>query len=439
MPETGNGHPLPPGDAPRVVERLFRDEWGKMVATLTRIFGIEHLTLAEDVVQEALARALQTWPFYGIPENPSAWIMRVSRNLALDHARRASLFRHKEADIAAFLEPTETGDPVFDETEIQDDRLRMIFACCHPQVPQDAQVALALKTLCGFDTAEIASAFLSSEAAVAKRLTRAKQRIREAQIPFEIPTGAELPSRLEGVLQTLYLLFNEGYKASGGERLVREELCREAIRLATLVAGHPACERPEVHALLALMLLNAARLPARTDAEGNLLLLEDQDRSRWDRGMIARGMRHLAKSASGDAAGAYHLQAGIAACHCVARDYASTDWPHILSLYDQLLDLDASPVIALNRAVALANVHGPQAGLDAAQALIAELEPYYLLHVVLGELESRLGRDSAATAHFQRALERASTPAERTFLAKKLSECDSREQVSSDGNASRCA
>jgi RNA polymerase sigma-70 factor (ECF subfamily) len=407
-----------------VVERLFREEWGKMVATLTRIFGIEHLTLAEDVVQEALARALQTWPFYGVPENPSAWIMRVSRNLALDHARRATLFRHKEAQIAAFLEPSEAADPVFDETDIQDDRLRMIFACCHPLVPQDAQVALALKTLCGFSIAEIASAFLSSEPAVAKRLTRAKQRIREARIPFEIPTGAELAARLESVLQTLYLLFNEGYKASGGERLVREELCREAIRLATLVVEHPACKQPEVHALLALMLLNAARLPARTDAEGNLLLLEDQDRSRWNHEIIARGMRHLAASASGDEAGAYHLQAGIAACHCVARDYASTDWAHILALYDQLLKIDASPVIALNRAVALANVHGPQAGLDAAQALRAELEPYYLLHVVLGELESRLGRDEAAAAHFQHALERVSTATERAFLAKKLRECD---------------
>jgi RNA polymerase sigma-70 factor (ECF subfamily) len=405
-----------------VVERLFREEWGKMVATLTRIFGIEHLTLAEDVVQEALARALQTWPFYGIPENPSAWIMRVSRNLALDHARRASLFRHKEAEIAAFLEHPETTEPIFTEAEIQDDRLRMIFACCHPQVPQDAQVALALKTLCGFSTAEIASAFLSSEAAVAKRLTRAKLRIREARIPFEIPAGAELSARLESVLQTLYLLFNEGYKASGGERLVREELCHEAIRLATLVAGHPSCERPAVHALLALMLLNAARLPARTDPEGNLRLLEEQDRTRWDHEMIARGMRHLAESASGAEAGAYHLQAGIAACHCTARDYTSTDWPLILSLYDQLLEIDASPVIALNRAVALANVHGAQAGLDAAEALRAEggLESYYLLHVVLGELETRLGRSNAAAGHFRRALERTEATAEREFLAKKL-------------------
>jgi RNA polymerase sigma-70 factor (ECF subfamily) len=426
MPEPGDSQLPPPGEAPRVVERLFRDEWGRMVATLTRIFGIEHLTLAEDVVQEALARALQTWPFYGIPENPSAWIMRVSRNLALDHARRASLFRHKETEIAAFLERPEPSDPDFDESEIQDDRLRMIFACCHPEVPRDAQVALALKTLCGFSTAEIASAFLCSETAVAKRLTRAKQRIREARIPFEIPAGGELSARLDAVLQTIYLLFNEGYKASSGERLVRDELCHEAIRLAALVAGHPACNRPEVHALLALMLLNAARLPARTDAEGNLLLLEEQDRARWDGESIARGMRHLAASARGGEAGAYHLQAGIAACHCFAHDYASTDWPRILALYDRLLEIDASPVVALNRAVALANVHGAEAGLEAALALRAEgaLDSYYLLHVVLGELESRLGRVEAAATHFQQALERTEAATERAFLAKKLRGCD---------------
>ena len=235
-------------DMPEVVEDLFRREWGKIVATLTRIFGIERLALAEDVVQEALARALQTWPYYGIPENPSAWIMRVARNLALDQARRETRFRNKQEDIAGFFERS-FGDPPVAQDEIEDDRLRMIFVCCHPEIPQEAQVALALRTLCGFNVAEIANAFLTSEAAIAKRLTRAKQRIRSARIPFEIPAGPELTARLNGVLQTLYLLFNEGYKASGGDRLIREELCHEAIRLTDLVARHSAGNRPQTHAL----------------------------------------------------------------------------------------------------------------------------------------------------------------------------------------------
>jgi RNA polymerase sigma-70 factor (ECF subfamily) len=216
----------------------------------------------------------------------------------------------------------------------------MIFACCHPEIPQEAQVALALRTLCGFNVTEIANAFLTTEAAVAKRLTRAKQRIRAAHIPFEIPGGPELTSRLDGVLQTLYLLFNEGYKASGGERLIREELCHEAIRLTDLVAGHLAGNRPKTHALLALMFLNAARLSARTDAEGHILRLREQNRSRWDKAMIARGMFHLAQSAEGTEISAYHLQAGIAACHCVAQDAKATNWRQILSLYDQLVELD---------------------------------------------------------------------------------------------------
>ena len=280
-------------DMPEVVEDLFRREWGKIVATLTRIFGIERLALAEDVVQEALARALQTWPYYGIPENPSAWIMRVARNLALDQARREVRFRNKQEEIAGFFERS-FGDPPVAQDEIEDDRLRMIFVCCHPEIPQEAQVALALRTLCGFNVAEIANAFLTSEAAIAKRLTRAKQRIRSARIPFEIPAGPELTARLNGVLQTLYLLFNEGYKASGGDRLIREELCHEAIRLTDLVAGHSAGNRPPTHALLALMYLNAARLSARTDSEGHILRLKEQNRSRWDKSMIAKGMFHLA-------------------------------------------------------------------------------------------------------------------------------------------------
>src|SRR5438046_7677589 len=279
-----------PPEVSGIVEHLFRHEGAKMVAILTRIFGIEHLNLAEDVVQEALARALQTWPFYGVPKNPSAWNMRESRNLALDVVRRRKVFQNKQAEISRLMDRdgATPDDAIFSEDEISDDRLRLMFVCCHPAIPAEAQIALALKTLCGFSVTEISHAFLTTEAAIAKRLTRAKQKIQEAQVPFEIPTGDELTRRLDSVLHSLYLLFNEGYKASSGENLVREELCDEAIRLTQLLAQHRAGNQPKTHALLALMLLNAARIPARQDDKGNLLRLEDQDRSLWDQTMIAR-------------------------------------------------------------------------------------------------------------------------------------------------------
>jgi len=398
-----------------------------MVATLTGVFGTEHLTLAEDVVQEALARALQTWPFYGVPENPAAWIMRASRNLALDVVRREKNFRDKEPEIIRLMDvETSTPDVAnFVEHEISDDTLRMMFVCCHPVISPEDQVALALKTLCGFSPAEIAKAFLTTEAAIAKRLTRAKQKIREARIAFEIPAGEELARRLDGVLPSLYLMFNEGYKASSGDKLVREDICAEAIRLTGLLAEHPAGNRPRTHALLALMLLNAARIPARVDDEGNLLRLQEQDRARWNQPMIARGLFHLAQSAAGNEITEYHLQAGISACHCAAKDYASTDWLQILSLYDRLVEFNGSPVVALNRAVALAEVRGPQAGIEAVNAIqnLKFLESYYLLYAVLGEFESRLNHTQAAAGHFRKSLQLAEIKSEQSFLAKRLQAC----------------
>ena len=411
-----------------MVEHLFRHEAGKMVATLTGIFGLEHLTLAEDVVQESLSRALQTWPFYGIPNNPSAWIMRASRNLALDVVRRQKVFRDKEPEISRLMEGegSSPGTAVFSEHEIADDHLRLMFVCCHPAVPADAQAALALKTLCGFSISEISRAFLTTDAAIAKRLTRAKQKIRDAEIPFAIPEGAELTSRLDGVLQSLYLLFNEGYKASSGEKLVREDVCHEAIRLTDLLAKHPAGNQPRTHALLALMLLNAARLPARVDEEGNLLRLQEQDRSRWDQSLIARGMFHFAQSATGQTLTEYHLQAGIAACHCTAKDYDATDWKKILSLYDLLLQSDPSPVVALNRAIVVANLRGPQAGLDAIAAIrdLETLNTYYLLYAVLGEFEAQLSHAQIAADHLRKALQLAGLKSEHLFLSKKLRACE---------------
>jgi RNA polymerase sigma-70 factor (ECF subfamily) len=419
-----------PENVSEVVEHLFRHEGGKMVATLTRIFGLEHLSLAEDVVQEALVRALQTWPFYGIPENPAAWIMRASRNLALDFVRRQKVFREKESEIIHLMDRPGPGTDhvVLEQEEIGDDRLRLMFACCHPVIPVDSQIALALKTLCGFGITEISRAFLTTDAAIAKRLTRAKQKIREAQVTFEIPAGEELSRRLDGVLKLLYLLFNEGYKASTGEALVREDICREAIRLTGLLVEHSIANQPKTHALLALMLLNAARFPTRVDEDGNLLRLQDQDRSRWDQTMIARGMFHLARSAEGDQVTEYHLQAGIAACHCAAADYESTDWPRILALYDLLLDFDDSPVVALNRAVAVSYVHGPAAGIAAVEAIRrhSELDSYYLLYAVCGDFQARLGHFSSAAESFRDALKLADLQSERAFLSKRIEECEDR-------------
>jgi len=419
--------PHPRSEISGVVEHLFRHESVKMVATLVHIFGIEHFQLAEDVVQEALSRALQTWPFYGVPQNPAAWLMQTARNRALDVVRRQKTFREKEAEIIHTMDSDVSlpHEAMVSEEEITDDRLRMMFVCCHPQIPADAQAALALKTLCGFGVTEIARAFLTTDAAIAKRLTRAKQKIAEAKIPFEIPPVNELAPRLDRVLQSLYLLFNEGYKASAGDTLIREDICTEAIRLAQLLAQHPSGNRPKTHALLALMLLNAARTPARVDDQGNLLRLRDQDRSKWDQQMIARGLFHLAQSAGGSEIAEYHLQAGIAACHCAAKDYASTDWGSILAFYDRMLTFDDSPVIALNRAVALAELRGPREGIKAVKAIpgLKALESYYLFHAVLGDFEFQLHHLQMAAAHFQRALQLAETPPEKKFLEHRLQAC----------------
>jgi predicted RNA polymerase sigma factor len=317
------------------------------------------------------------------------------------------------------------GDSPRFDTEVKDDRLRLMFACCHPLVPQEAQTALALKTLCGFGTGEIAKAFLTTEAAIAKRLTRARQKIRELRIPFEIPSGEELLIRLDGVLQTLYLLFNEGYKASSGENLIREELCNEAIRLAMLLAEQSVGNQPHTHALLALMLLNGARLPARVDTEGNILRLKEQDRSSWNQAMIRRGMLHLTQSAAGDQLTAYHLQAGIAACHCAAADYKSTDWSQILSLYDRLVELDDSPIVSLNRAVAAAQVHGPRAGIEAVEAIRnrQSLDSYYLLYAVLAEFETQLNDFESAADHLRKAIQLTEIKSEQLLLSNRLRDC----------------
>ena len=414
-----------------LAENLFRHEGARLVATLTSHFGLQHLQLAEDVVQEALVRALQTWPYRGVPDNPAAWLTQTAKHLALDVLRRERNWLDKQDRIATeherWLSTTTTEEP---HETFADATLRMLFVCTHPQLSPEAQTALALRTLCGLSPAEIAAAFLTSEAALSKRLVRARQRNRELGLPFVVPEPQELPTRLDGVLGTLYLLFNEGYKASSGDQLVRQDLCQEAIRLATLLTEYPATQEPRTHALLALMMLCAARLPARSDDAGNLLRLHEQDRSTWDQTMIQQGIQHLGRATAGDVLSEYHLEAGIAACHSTAANDAETDWTRILFLYDRLLALRNSPVAAMNRAVAVAKVHGPQAGLDALEAIKdrSSIESYHLFHAVRGALAAELRDFSAALIHFRRAGSLATLPAEREFISRQICKCASSEE-----------
>jgi RNA polymerase sigma-70 factor (ECF subfamily) len=408
-----------------VADDLFRREGARIVASLAAHLGTHRLQLAEDAVQEALVRALQTWPYRGIPENPAAWLTQAAKNVALDALRREQTWQRKEAQITTEQERWLTRVEPEDQSDVTDETLRMLFVCFHPQLSVEAQLALALRTVCGLSAAEIGMAFLTSEAAIAKRLVRARQLIRDLALPFAVPGPSELPGRLDGVLGALYLLFNEGYKASSGERLVREDLCHEAIRLATLLAAHPATNVPRTFALLSLMFLNGARLAARTDVAGNLLRLHEQNRAAWDQSMIQRGMACLSRAAQGDEISAYHLEAGIAACHSTAADEASTNWVRILGLYDQLLTITSSPIAAMNRAVAVSRVHGPQAGLAALDAITdrSKLEAYHFFHVLRGTFAAEMGHQAAALLHFRQAGTLASLTAERDFIARRVREC----------------
>jgi RNA polymerase sigma factor (sigma-70 family) len=430
LPVPAERSPIAPPDAvARLSEHLFRDEWARLVSLLTGILGVRNLQLAEDVVQEAMLRAFNTWPYSGIPDNPPAWLMRTARNLALDTLRREQSFREKAPDIARQLaEHLRTEHPEVEtigQETLPDQLLCLIFACCHPILSTEQQVALALKVVCGFSDRQIARAFLVSEAAMAKRLTRARCALRDADVAFALPEGSELAPRLGSVLRVIYLLFNEGHNTTEGEELVRRELCAEALRLAGIIAAHPATDRPECHALISLLCFNSARLPARTDPQGRFVPLADQDRSRWDRSLIQRGMRHLARASHGAQVTEYHLQAAISACHCTAADEASTDWPRILALYDDLLQLAPSPVVMLNRTVALAKVHGAECALSEMQQLVESGvgDRYPLTHAVLGDLELQRSRRQEALHHFRRALALTSSTAERRWLDDRIRRC----------------
>jgi RNA polymerase sigma-70 factor, ECF subfamily len=405
-----------------LVDHLFRHSAGQMVATLARVFGPEHLSLAEEVVQEALVAALQQWGMRGVPDNPRGWLFQVAKNRALDQLRRETSLRGKERDIAVALTNAASDEAGFAH-ELRDDQLRMMLMCCHPAIANESRVALTLKTVGGFSVDEIARAFLTKKETIAQRIVRAKRAIREEQLRLDFPSARELPQRLETLLEVLYLLFNEGYSAHAGEDLVRADLCTEAIRLTRQLVEHPATAAPECHALLALMLLQAARLPARVDAAGELATLEEQDRGRWDQPMLAEGLRSLGRSAAGDRLTAYHVEAAIASAHAVAPSFEETDWPSIVEHYDQLLAIKPSPVVALNRAIAVAMAHGPREGIAAIEQIASHpsLRDYLPLPTTLGELWLRTGDRKQAAAHFSRALELPGTMIEKRFLLRKLS------------------
>ena len=406
----------PDGDAPRVadrvVDRIFRQESGRVVATLIRVLG--DFELAEEAVQDAFVVALERWPAEGVPRNAGAWITTVARNRAIDRLRRDARLREKAETVERLRELEGLGD---DMSAIPDDRLRLIFTCCHPALPLQARVALTLRTVGGLSTRQIARAFLQPEPTVAQRLVRAKNEIRGAAIPYRVPPRELLGERTPGVLAVLYLIFNEGYAATEGE-LVRRDLCDEAIAMTRVVAR--LLPDPETQSLLALMLLQHSRRDARTDDAGNLVLLEDQDRTRWDHDMIDEGLALLDEALAPRRPGPYLLQAAIAALHARAPRPEDTDWPQIAALYGRLMTLSPSPVVELNRAVAISMADGPSAGLPLVDALSGELSGYHLFHASRADMLRRLGRDDEAEMAYRSALERATNPAERAFLADRL-------------------
>ncbi len=411
-------------------DHLFRRQAGPMVSTLTRIFGFHNLALAEDVVQDAFCRALEVWKFRGMPENPEAWLMATAKNRALDVLRRERTARTFEPELTRHIQSEWTLAPavaeLFAEHAIKDDLLRMMFSCCHPRLPEEAQVALMLNILCGFSVSEVASAFVSSHAAMEKRITRAKKTLAGSKKLFDIAQAGDFAGRLPSVHRALYLLFNEGYHGASAESAVRAELCQEAMRLAALLREHRLAATPATFALSALMCLHAARLPARLDSSGELRPLFEQDRSRWDYALLAEGQRLLDRSAFGTELSEYHVEAAIAWIHTTAVSAESTDWRTIVSLYDKLMFIRPSPVVALNRAIAVAELEGPQRGLEEIRAIADadRLAGYPFYHAALGEFELRGKRCEVAREHFRSALKLARSPMEKQFFQQRIAACD---------------
>ncbi len=422
---TASGHgQTPDSDAHARVAEAFREEYGRVVASVLRM--VRDIDLAEEIVQEAFEQALNRWPVTGAPDRPGGWLLTTARRRAIDrlrHARRAGA----KAEALAYEGALGAGDEIPDVSDpetIADDRLRLIFTCCHPGLPADSRVALTLRLVGGLSTTEIARAFLVPEPTIAQRLVRAKRTIRDRALPYEVPEGAELAARLPAVLAVVYLIFNEGYAAHSGDALVRHDLCQEAVRLGRMIAELMP-EEPEVLGLLALMELQTSRAATRADADGNLVLLADQDRSRWDQPRIARGLALLGRGGPLSHAGPYQLQAAIAACHARAASWEATDWEAIVTHYRALAEIAPSPVVELNRAVAIGLARGPAAGLVALDGIdAASLSSYHLLPAARADFLRRLGRSAEAAAEYRRALELTDNAREQRFYAARLAACE---------------
>ena len=412
----------PAGRTRAVLDGVYRSDSRRILATLIRLLG--DFDLAEEALHDAFTVAVERWPVDGLPANPRAWLVSTGRFKAIDALRRRARHDASLADEAARLEPGGYSDPDLDANSIQDDRLRLIFTCCHPALTLDAQIALTLRTVCGLTTEEIAHAFLAQPTALAQRIVRAKGKIRHARIPYEVPAPGELPARLDAVLRVTYLIFNEGYSASSGDSVIRRELSAEAIRLGRLLVD--LLPEPEAEGLLALMLLHEARRDARATATGELVLLEQQDRSKWDRALIAEGIGRVERALGSRRFGPYSLQAAIAAVHAEAAVPADTDWAQIVGLYDALLRADPSEVVELNRAVAVAMRDGPEVGLSLVDALLARgaLSEYQLAHSARADLCRRLGRKAEARESYRRALELARQGPQRRFIEQRLRELE---------------
>ena len=415
-----------------LVEHFFRHEAGRLVSVLTRLFGWRNFDLVEDMVQATLLDALQSWQIHGVPDNPAGWVHRIAKNKILDALRRDKIGQRALAEWAATRPLCEEKlDELFLDAEIEDSQLRMMFACCHPRLARENQLALTLKALGGFGNAEIARALLVSEEAIKKRLQRATRDLIDHQIALDPPAADELAERLDAVHQVLYLLFNEGHSASEGETAIRADLCEEAARLCHLLCCHPRFRTPPTRALMALMLFHAARLDARLDGRGSFLLMEEQDRAKWDHELIRRAQEFLNESAEGTVISSFHLEAGIACLHCTATSYTDTDWPAILRLYDALLTIQRSPVYLLNRAIVVAQIDGPQAGIRALDEAGREpaLRHYHLFDATLGEFYHRAGDMTRARRHLEAARQKTNSPFDRELIDRRLAMCGKEENA----------
>ncbi len=415
----------------KLVDHLFRHESGKMVSILTRAFGTENLEVAEDVVQEALLLATQLWPVKGIPDKPSAWLYQAARNKAIDILRRNKHSIRLGPEDESVIPDTDSLLPeMIDELEqeeiVKDDMLRMMFVCCHPSIPEENQITLILKVLCGFSTAEIARGFLTSEDTISKRLYRTKEFFRARKIEFDVPSPSEVKSRTDGVLNSIYLLFNEGYNSTDSEELIRGDLMEEAMLLCKVLTENPPTQQPETFALMALMCFHSSRNDSRLSPEGEIILLPYQDRSKWNFKLIAAGNEYMNKAAYGDSVSKYHLEAAIAFEHCIAESYDKTNWAKILELYEWLCGISSSPISELNKVVATLQVHGPQQALKALTNIQdkKKMETYYIYHSLLGEIYSRLDRKVDAQGELEAAMELTKSEAERKLMRTKISAID---------------